>query len=53
LSVLFPEPGRIDAFVAVVSVLAFIGLIRWKWDVIPVVIGAGLLGLLYHVVTGG
>ncbi|MFN7140321.1 MAG: chromate transporter, partial [Limisphaerales bacterium] len=46
LSVLFPK-GTIDWFPAVVAAIAFIGMVKWKWDVIPVVIGAGLLGLLY------
>jgi hypothetical protein len=25
----------------------FIGMTRWKWDIIPVVLGAGLVGLLF------
>jgi hypothetical protein len=31
------------------STLTFIGMVRWKWDVIPVVVGSGVLGLVYKV----
>ncbi len=48
MSVLLPEPGRVDGFVAVVSVLAFFGMTRRKWDIIPVVLGGGALGLVYR-----
>jgi hypothetical protein len=27
------------------------GMLRWKWDVGPVVLGSGILGLLYHLVA--
>ena len=47
LHTLFPAPGRVDWFVVVVSVVAFIGLIKWKWGVVPLVLGAGLVGLIY------
>ena len=40
--------GQIDWFVLVVAVIAFLGLWRWKWNVIPVVLGAGALGLIYR-----
>jgi len=48
LHVLFPAGGRIDWFAACVAVVAFAGIVRWKWDVIPVVLGAGVAGLLYR-----
>jgi chromate transporter len=53
IQVLFPQAGQgrtVNWFAIVVSVVAFVGIIRWKWDVIPVVIGAGILGILYQVV---
>ncbi|MBM3465728.1 MAG: chromate transporter, partial [Armatimonadetes bacterium] len=43
---LFPA-GRLDGFVLVVSMVALVGLHRWKWDVVGVVLGCGLLGLIY------
>jgi chromate transporter len=48
LRVLFPAPQTIDWFSVAVSVLAFAGIVRWKWDIIPVVLGAGALGLLWR-----
>jgi chromate transporter len=47
IHVLFPVANTIDWFAVAVSVTAFAGIIKWKWDIIPVVIGAGLLGLIY------
>ena len=45
--VITPTAGTIDWFAVVVSVVAFVGLTRWKWNVIPVVLGSGALGLLW------
>jgi hypothetical protein len=39
----------LDWFALVLSAVAFIGILRWKWDVIPVVLGSGVFGLLYKV----
>jgi chromate transporter len=43
--VMFPPAGGIDWFTVLVSATAFAGIWKWKWDIIPVVLGAGLLGL--------
>ena len=52
IHVLLP-PGRgLDAFALVAGVVAFIGLIRWKWNVIAVVLGSGLCGLAYRFLVG-
>jgi len=52
LHVLFPvasEANRsMDWFAVVVSATAFVGMIKWKWDIIPVVLGAGVVGLVYR-----
>ncbi len=51
IQVIFPQIGQgreINWFAVIVSVIAFFGMIRWKWDIIPVVIGAGLLGILFQ-----
>jgi len=45
LHVLFPG-SAVDWFAVAIAAAAFIGLVRWKWDVIPVVAGAGALGIL-------
>jgi len=51
LPVLFPTGAPVNWFGVVVSALAFTGIVRWKWDLIPVVLGAGFAGLLYHLIV--
>jgi chromate transporter len=48
LNALFPNHRGIDWFALAVSVIAFIGMLKWKWGVIPIVLGAGILGLIYR-----
>ena len=50
LNALFPGRAAIDWFALIVSVVAFLGMLRWKWQVVPVVLGSGLLGLIYKIV---
>lgn len=38
----------VDPFALLVGVVVLAGMIRWKWGVVPVVIGAGLAGLIYR-----
>ena len=47
LHVIFPRNGSVDWFALVVCAVAFIGMLRWKWNIVPVVLGSGLLGLIY------
>ena len=47
LHVLFPG-GAIDWFAVMLGVAAFAGMLRWGWDIIPVVLGAGPLGILFQ-----
>ena len=49
LHVVFPAANTVDWFAIVVGVAAFIGMTRWKWDIIPIVLGAGLVGLLFKI----
>ena len=44
LQVLFPKGA--DWLAVGIAVVAFVGMQRWKWGVIPVVLGAGALGLV-------
>ena len=44
--VLVPEGQPINFFGIGVCAAALVGMWKWKWDVIPVVLGAGLLGLV-------
>jgi chromate transporter len=48
MHVLFPAPERIDWFALGVAATAFVGMWRFRWDIIPVVSGAAVLGLLYR-----
>jgi chromate transporter len=47
LHVIFPPNGKVDWFALVVCAVAFFGMLRWKWNIVPVVLGSGLLGLIY------
>jgi len=49
LHVIFPATGNIDWFALVVCALAFVAMLRYKIDIIPVVLGSGLLGLIYKI----
>jgi chromate transporter len=46
LHALFTRGGNLDWFTAIASLIAFIGMLRWKWPVIPVIAGCGLAGLV-------
>jgi chromate transporter len=50
LHALFPKWRVIDWFALIVGVIAFAGMLKWKWNVISVVIGSGIAGLLYRLV---
>jgi chromate transporter len=47
INALFPGRAAIDWFACIISIAAFVGMLRWTWGVIPVVLGSGLLGLAY------
>jgi chromate transporter len=47
LHIIFPSANVVDWFAAAVCIVAFVGMMKWKWDIIPVVLGAGLIGLIY------
>ena len=52
IHVLFPNKGQIDWFATVLAAIAFAGMVKWKWDIVPVVIGGGIAGLLYKMILG-
>jgi chromate transporter len=52
LHVFFPDTGTIDWFAILLCIAAFVAMTRYKVDIIPVVIGAGILGLLYQSLHG-
>jgi len=49
LHVLFPNGGEVDWFAVLVSIIAFIGMWRWNWYIVAVVLGSGLLGLILKI----
>jgi chromate transporter len=52
MHILLPKNEPFNWFAAVVGVLVFFGMWKWKWGIIPVIIGAGILGLLYNFLRG-
>ena len=48
LHVIFPGDGTVDWFAILVGTAAFNGTVRWKWDIVPVVLGAGFAGLIFR-----
>jgi chromate transporter len=47
--VMFPPGRNVDWFALVVCTIAFVGMLRWKWNIVSVVLGGGLLGLIYGI----
>jgi chromate transporter len=52
LNVIFPNPGTVDWFAILVGLVAFVGMVRWKWDIVPVVLSAGFAGLIFRMFLG-
>jgi chromate transporter len=57
LHVLFPPQGKIlfaqlDGTALALAAAAFIGMLRWKWDIMVVVLGGAILGLVYKWMLG-
>jgi chromate transporter len=50
---LFPDGHGLDWVALAISVLTFVGMWKWKWDVIPVIIGSGFAGLAYKMLFAG
>ncbi|MBC8010643.1 MAG: chromate transporter, partial [Burkholderiales bacterium] len=51
LGVLFPGGGATDWFAVVTSIAVFIGLIRFKWEVVPVILGCAALGVAWRLLV--
>lgn len=48
LNAWFPNPRSVDWFAIAVSLLAFTVIVKWKWNIIPVIASAAALGLFYR-----
>ena len=46
VAVLFPKSAPVNTFGIVLAAVAFAGMLRWKWGIIPVVLASGALGAL-------
>ncbi len=52
LHVFFPDAHTVDWFAVGLCVAAFIAILRYKIDIIPIVIGAGVIGVGYKFLLG-
>ena len=52
LRVFFPGNGAVDWFAILLCASAFVAMLRYRIDIIPVIIGSGILGLLYNFLRG-
>ena len=52
LHVFHPQPHVIDWFAILLSATALLALLRWKIGVVAVIIGGGMIGLLYKMIVG-
>jgi chromate transporter len=48
IHVVVSRGDRVDWFAVVLCAIAFAGMLRWKWNIVPVVLGSGFLGLIYR-----
>ena len=51
LHVFFPNAGAVDWFAVILCATAFVTMLRYKIDIIPIVIASGLLGLIWKSLT--
>jgi chromate transporter len=47
---LIPEAGGFEWYALVAAIIAFIGMTRFKWGMIPVIIGSALAGLIWKTI---
>ena len=52
LRVFFPGSGTVDWFAILLCAAAFVAMLRYKIDIIPVIIGSAIVGLSYHFAHG-
>jgi chromate transporter len=45
--VLFPDGSALDVFALLLAAVAFVGLVRWNWGLIPVTLGGALAGFVF------
>ncbi|PZR78906.1 MAG: chromate transporter [Chthoniobacterales bacterium] len=53
LRVFLPGDRSVDAFAIAITAVAFFGLLKWRWNVVAVVLGAGAAGLIWRQMIDG
>jgi chromate transporter len=51
MQVLFTQQGAFDPIASMICLVAFLGMWYWKWDILLVVFGSALFGVLYEWLT--
>jgi chromate transporter len=46
--VFYPAAGVVDWFAIVLCAAAFVAMLRYKIDIIPVILASGLIGLIWE-----
>ncbi len=47
---LFPDTGGFEWYALVAAIVAFVGMTQFKWDMIPVIVGSALAGLIWKTI---
>ena len=47
--VFVPRENYFDWFALFLSLIVFIGMQKWRWDIVPVLLGSGCIGILYQI----
>ena len=50
--VILPDGAGLDWIAVALSTIAFVGMLKWKWDVIAVVVAGALAGLVVQLLAG-
>lgn len=50
--VVMPDTGGFDYYAFIMTLIVFVGLMRFKWGMIPVIVGSAFAGYLWKVLLG-
>jgi chromate transporter len=51
MRVVFPAAKTVDGFAIVLSAVAFVGMLKFKWNVVPVIFACGMAGFFYKLIS--
>jgi len=46
---LFPDTGGFDGYALAASLVAFVGMQRFKWEMVPVIVGSAAAGYVWKI----